>query len=265
MQRVLGKKQRIANSDWIDAMKRIEDLVTKQELEDLEEQTIDSIRKFCKGKKAAFGWSGGKDSLAIRYVCEQAGIKENLLAISDLEYPAFKSWCEENKSDACEIVDTHQDLDWLKKHPDMLFPKGSKEAGTWFHIVQHRAQAKYYKEHELDVLLVGRRHADGNFCGRGHNFYTNGEGITRFSPLADWTHEAVLACIHYHKIPMPPIYGWKNGYLCGTHPWPARQWTGSVENGYKEVYDIDPSIVIEAAGKIDSANEFLKTIGKEVR
>ena len=58
----------------------------------------------------------------------------------------------------------------------------------------------------------------------------------------------------------PNIYGWKNGYLCGTHPWPARQWTGGTENGWREVYDIDPSIVIEAAEKIESARAFLKGV-----
>lgn len=59
---------------------------------------------------------------------------------------------------------------------------------------------------------------------------------------------------------LPPIYGWKNGYLCGTHPWPARQWTGSIENGWREVYDIDPGIVLAAAEKIDSARAFLKGV-----
>ena len=96
-------------------------------------------------------------------------------------------------------------------------------------------------------MLLGRRKADGNYVGKGDNIYTNGQGVTRYSPLSDWTHEEVLAYIHYYDIPVPPIYGWKNGYLCGTHPWPARQWTGSMENGWKEVQEIDPTIVMEAA------------------
>ena len=59
---------------------------------------------------------------------------------------------------------------------------------------------------------------------------------------------------------MPPIYKWKKGYLCGTHPWAARQWTGSAENGWREVYEIDESIVREAAKVIDSAADFLKAL-----
>ena len=127
-------------------------------------------------------------------------------------------------------------------------------------IVQHRAQREYFKAHELDVIILGRRRADGNYVGRNSNIYTDGKGVTRFSPLAAWKHEHILAYIHYHQLPLPPIYGWKNGYLCGTHPWPARQWTGSIENGWREVYDIDPSIVLAAAEKIDSARAFLKGV-----
>ena len=37
-----------------------------------------------------------------------------------------------------------QDMEWLKKHPDMLFPDKSNKAAQWFHIVQHRGQARYY-------------------------------------------------------------------------------------------------------------------------
>ena len=72
----------------------------------------------------------------------------------------------------------------------------------------------------------------------------------------NWTHEHVLAYIHYHALPLPPIYGWPNGYLCGTHPWPARQHTHG--NGWQEVYDIDPSVVTAAAEKIDGARRFLE-------
>lgn len=81
-----------------------------------------------------------------------------------------------------------------------------------------------------------------------------------YSPLAAWSHEEILAYIHYHKLAIPPIYGWKNGFLCGTHPWPARQWTGSIENGWEEVYEIDQDIVKKAAEFIESAAEFLKSL-----
>jgi hypothetical protein len=61
---------------------------------------------------------------------------------------------------------------------------------------------------------------------------------------------------------LPPIYDWKNGYLCGTHPWPARQWTGSISNGWREIYEIDPSIVEKASETIVSAKQFLDVYEK---
>lgn len=257
---VLGRKQRIQNSDWIDAFGKIEQLVSKKELDQLVEKTVKEIKKKTKGKKAAYAWSGGKDSLVLGEICQRAGITPCVLVISSLEYKAFTEWVEGHKPPELSIINTGQDIKWLADHLQMLFPQDSKFAARWFQIVQHRGQTKYYKEQELDMLLLGRRRADGNYVGKGDNIYTNGQGVTRYSPMSDWTHEQVLAYIHYYNLEMPPIYDWKNGYLCGTHPWPARQWTGSVENAWAEIYEIDSSIVTEAAEHIQSAKDFLESL-----
>ena len=257
---MLGRKQNITNDEWLEAVEHIKETVKKKDLDAKVKETIADIKAKTNDKKAAYSWSAGKDSIVLGDICRRTGIKDCVLVVSDLEYPAFADWIDKNKPENLTIINTHQDLEWLSKHEDMLFPQDSQKAGLWFHIVQHRGQAKYYKDNNLDMLLLGRRRADGNYVGRGTNIYTNTQGVTRFSPLADWSHELILAYIAYYKLPLPPIYGWKNGYLCGTHPWPARQWTGSVENGWKEVYDIDPSIVKEAAEKIESARKFLTTV-----
>lgn len=256
----LGRKQRITNESWLEAVATIESAVSEEALGELVAATIEDIRAKTAGKKAAYAWSAGKDSIVLGKLCEAAGVTDCMIGVCDLEYPAFAAWIEANKPAGCEVINTHQGLDWLARHPEMLFPQNSAAAGRWFSIVQHRAQRIYAKAHNLDLIILGRRRADGNYVGRGTNIYTDGKGVTRFSPLAAWSHEHVLAYIHYHQLPLPPIYGWKNGYLCGTHPWPARQWTGSPENGWREVYDIDPSIVIEAAEKIGSARAFLEGV-----
>lgn len=259
MNNILGRKQRIKNSEWLNAMENIESLVSKKDLESLVKKTVADIKRKTKGKKVAFAWSAGKDSLVLGQICRMADINACVLVVCNLEYPAFLKWVEANKPPELEIINTGQDLRWLSNHPHMLFPQDSKTAAQWFHIVQHRGQARYYKDHELDVLLLGRRRADGNYVGKGENIYTNGQGVTRYSPLSEWSHEQVLAFIHYYNVALPPIYEWKNGYLCGTHPWAARQWTGSVENGWKEVYEIDRSVVKEAAEHIPSAKAFLES------
>lgn len=258
---VLGKKQRIQNSDWIDTFGKIEQLVTKKELDQLIEKTVKEIKKKTKGKKTAYAWSGGKDSLVLGEICQRAGITPCVIVICNLEYQAFIKWVEAHKPPELSIINTGQDMKWLVAHPQMLFPQDSKFAERWFQIVQHRGQAKYYKEHELDLILLGRRRIDGNYVGKGDNIYTNGQGVTRYSPMSDWTHEQVLAYIHYYNLEMPPIYDWKNGYLCGTHPWPARQCTGSLENTWSEIHEIDPSIVEGAAEYFQSAKDFLERQG----
>ena len=261
MKKVLGKKQRISNESWLEAMEHIEEYVSRKELDKRVEKTVKEVRKMTKGKKAAFGWSGGKDSLALQKICEKAGITDCLLTVTDLEYPAFMDWVEENSPEGLTVINTGQNLEWLAKHEKMLFPQDSQTASRWFHIVQHRGQDRYYKDNGLDMMIVGRRRADGNYVGKGGNAYTTTRGITRYSPLADWSHEEVLAMIHYCEIDLPPIYGWHNGYTCGTHPWPARQWTGSMENGWKEIYEIDREIVEKASDYIVSAKEFLSERG----
>ena len=257
MSNALGRKQRVKNEQWLEIINNIENIVLKENIEQKVKQTVNDIKGKINGKKVAFAWSAGKDSLVLEQICYMAGISACVLVISNLEYKAFLQWVEEHKPPKLTIINTGQDIEWLLNHPQMLFPQESKIASQWFHIVQHRGQAKYYKTNELDMLLLGRRKTDGNYVGKGSNIYTDGKGITRYSPLADWNHEDILAFIHYYKVAMPPIYDWKNGYLCGTHPWAARQWTGSIENGWKEVYEIEPNIVEKAAEKIESAKAFL--------
>lgn len=255
MNRILGKKQNIANEDWIRAMDQIEELVPKKELDARVKATVKEIKDKCKNKRAAYAWSAGKDSIVLGKICEAAGIRDCVLVRSNLEYTAFTDWIESHKPENLTIINTGQDIEWLSKHPQMLFPQDSKIAAQWFHIVQHRGQARYYKDNSLDLLILGRRRADGNYVGKGDNIYTNGQEITRYSPLADWTHEELLAYIHYYQCELPPIYDWKNGYLCGTHSWPARQWTGSTLNGWKEVFEIEPAIVADAAKYFPEAKD----------
>lgn len=257
---LLGRKQRISNHAWLEAIAHIEETVSKKELDKKVIQVVRDIKEKTKGKKAAYSWSAGKDSIVLGKICEQAGITDCMLAVCNLEYPAFEKWVEENAPAGLTIINTGQGIEWLKAYPEMLFPKDAKTAANWFKIVQHRAQEKYYKEKGLDMILLGRRRADGNYVGRGSNMYTNARGVTRYSPLADWTHEEILAYIHYYKLPVPPIYDWENGYLCGTHPWPARQHMKTDEQAWQEVYGIDKLIVEKAAVHIDGAKLFLDSI-----
>lgn len=257
MNKSLGRKQRIKNKDWAEIFEKIENLVSRAELDKRIQKTVEEIKKKTEGKKAAFAWSGGKDSLVLGKVSQMAGIRPCVLVICDLEYQTFIEWVEVHKPPELEIINTGQDIRWLAAHPNMLFPRDSKTAAKWFNVVQHKGQAKYYKEHELDIMLLGRRKVDGNYVGKRGNIYTNKTGMTIYNPLSDWSHEEILAFIHYYRMQLPPIYDWKNGYLCGTHPWAARQWTDSLENGWKEIFEIERSIVEKAAEYFKEAKEVI--------
>jgi len=81
---------------------------------------------------------------------------------------------------------------------------------------------------------------------------------------ADWTHADVIAFNHYHSMPVPPCYSWPNGFVVGTGPWAARQYTrkpgGTETQAWREVYAIDPQVVKDAATKLPGAARFLEEL-----
>lgn len=191
-----------------------------------------------------------------------AGLKRCVMVITaGLEYPEFLRWATDHMPPGLTVVKTPQDMEWLVRNPGMLFPQTAAIAAKWFRIVQNDGQERFYQRHGTDLLLTGRRRKDGNMVGpRGQNIYTNGRGVTRYSPMADWSHEEVVGFNFYRDHPCPPTYTWPNGFRVGTGPWAARQYTGSIENGWREVYAIDPQIVRDAAMRFPSAERELAAI-----
>ena len=51
-QQILGRKQKISNDAWLKAMEQIEDLVSKQELDEKVRHTVKDIKATTGGKKA---------------------------------------------------------------------------------------------------------------------------------------------------------------------------------------------------------------------
>lgn len=260
----MGRKQTSSQADWVQARIDIERLVSRRELDEKIARTAEEVAGVIKGKNVAFGWSGGKDSLALEHIMRLAGVSDCLIAVTNLEYPAFMRWVMDNKPPKLEVINTGQDLDWLVRNQYMLFPRDSKTAAKWFRLVQHTGQERYYKQHDLDLIILGRRKRDGNYIPSDENglpIYRNARGITRYSPLAEWTHEDVLALIHYYEVPEPPIYSWPRGYQVGTGAWPARQGTRDDAHAWSEVHAIDKSVVEQAAEKLEGAARFLEGLG----
>lgn len=260
----LARKQGIRDQGvWQQAIDTARQTWPDPDLDNLIDATVDEIRRTIRGKRVAFAWSGGKDSLALEHVCQLAGITDCVLAISELEFPAHLQWITDNMPDGLTVLSTGQDLNWLKIRPEMLFPQGDY-GPRWFTIVNHRGQERYFNQRKLDILLLGRRKADSNYISNvpGTNIYTNRRGITRYSPIAHWPHEAVFALIQRERMSMPPCYGWPRGYQVGTGSWPARQWTRDQDHGWSEVWEIDPGVVRHASTVLDQARDWMRRTGR---
>ncbi|GAA4085309.1 phosphoadenosine phosphosulfate reductase family protein [Actinomadura miaoliensis] len=260
----LARKQTTRDQDiWSRARQNAAALWPDDRLDELIDTTVTRIKDTVGSRRAALAWSGGKDSLALQLLAAQAGITEAVLAITEeLEYPAFLRWVTDHMPDDLTVVSTGQTLAWLADHPEMLFPQGNY-GSRWFQIVNHRGQERYYRDRGLEMLLLGRRRSDGNYTGpKGADLYTNKRGVTRYSPLASWDHEAVFALLDRHQIELPPCYAWPRGYQVGTGAWPARQWTRDTDHGFEEVWQIDPDVIRTAAGQLPAAADWMARTGR---
>lgn len=264
MKKGIGKKQTSRNEDFVRTWEHIGDIVSREEAEQLVVDAVKDIREKTVGKRVGYAWSGGKDSLALQYVCERAGIRDCVIGLATaLEYASYLNWIELHAPAGLHRWNNEKlTLEWLVNHPDMLFPAESKQAARWFALIQHRAQAWFFKNKNLDIICLGRRLQDGNYIGAaGANIYTDRKGITRFSPIAHWTHEQVLSVIHYFMAgEIPPIYNYPNGWIVGTGVWPARQYTENEAQGWSEVYTVSPVVVMEAAKYFPGAKQYLSTL-----
>ena len=259
MKQVLGRKQSSRNEDWLRAWEHIEELISPEEVSSFASSARDEIRAATTGKRAAYAYSAGKDSIVLADLCEAAGVHTGYFAYCDLDYPAFVRWVEANKPAGVQMMHTGYGLDWLYHHQNLIFAEG-QVGQRWHQISQRGPFTRMFFENRLDLLLMGHRKIDGNNCGPD-GYIRKQSGETRFSPLRDWPHEALLGYIHYHGLALPPIYGWTDGWVQGTHAWPEREFCSEdIMKGYREIYEIDPGIVIEAAQKIPSARRFLEGV-----
>lgn len=259
----LGRKQTSDHEAWLRTYERIRARPNHALAQELVQEAAQRVAQRVRGVgRVAYGWSGGKDSQGLRPVMEEAGVTRSVLVISGLEYPAFLAWTTDNMPWGLTVeLREKLTLPWLAENPDMLFPQDAQTASKWFRLIQHSGQRAYARREGLDMLILGRRRADGNYLGKRGAFgpeYQDREGFTRFSPISDWTHEHLLHVIVSYGMALPPCYSWPRGFRVGTGAWPARQWTGTREQGWREVLQIDRTVVQEAARhRIPGAEEAL--------
>ena len=256
---MLKKKQSIASNDeWLQAFETCTDSVSEERTDFLENQAVARISSV-NGMKACSGWIAGKDSLVIQKLIELSGIECTPIMWRGVnEYPAMSEWVEENKPENLFISTVEKfTLKYLEDHPGFLFCQGGNP------YRQKWMAAKWAKQRRdtepYGVFITGRRLLDGNQCGSAENGYLRGKTL---SPIADWSHEELLAYIKRRQIKLPPFYSWSRGFLLGSvamGEWTERPKMGlTVDEVWQELWDIDSSIVTGAADVLTSAREFLE-------
>ena len=251
----IGRKQLGNNAGFQRAWEGIRSLVPRWYVDALVELAAQDTRQLCAGlDRVAYGWSGGKDSIALGIVMRAAGVDKGFCVLSDLEFTAFREWVMVNKPAHVAIERRSQiNLPWLAQHQQLLFPNDSATSLRWFVEVQRKGQKAFYDREGLQGVLLGRRKADGNHPRKS---FTDRDGRHWIAPIMDWTHEDVMAVCHYYGPPMPPIYSWPRGWTVGTGPWAKRR-VASHRQGWSEVMAIEPAIVDAAALYLPSARQFL--------
>lgn len=214
---ILKKKYKNTQEEWLEVYKNIENYISKEEIEAKIQEAIKRIKKVIKGKKVAYAWSGGKDSIALQIIMEKIGINSGVCAISrKFEYTDFLEYINANLPVGIEVIDKEVSFEYLNKHRELIFPQNKKDLAKWYKLIQHNIQNEYFKKNKLDILILGRRLQDGNYVGKD-GIYTKNNDITIYSPIYDWKHEDILAVLHYYNKELPSFYFRDNGFNEGTH------------------------------------------------
>ena len=267
---MLRRKQDIrSNDDWLTAYDTCCDAVSREQSDRLAQDTADRIESVMRAhSKPASGWCAGKDSIVLEHLLCRFGFEhEPIMWRGVNEYPAMAKWIDGNAPDnlRCSIVGKFS-LEFLEAHPDYLFCQGDTR-NKWM-AEKWRRQRADMESGGYDLLILGRRRKDGNQCGKAENAYVADRGgFDAFSPLADWTHEELLAYIRWNGIELPPFYSWPNGFLYGSvamGEWTERPAMGRPESAvWDEIMRIDAEIVKGAANTLTAARRYLDSIGAE--
>ena len=206
--------------------RHIETLVSRPDIYAKAHETAREIEQVTRGKRWGVGWSGGKDSLALAYcaglvaAANKTPLRGVLGMSKGLEYFRFEREMQRMKPDYVDLVRSPQDLAFLRDNPHMLFPSDSKLMGRWYQIKHIWCQEQWCKTNNREMLLLGRRRAEGNYIGTGPHGTHVKDGVTLYCPLRHWSHADVLALLHYERIALPEVYSWPDGFLHGPGPGP---------------------------------------------
>lgn len=246
---MLKRKKQNTQLEWAEAYGNIvEYMKTPEGQKDAEELIQKAIDRIPKGK-CIYGWSGGKDALALQVICEAAGINDCVLGTIGWrwEYPIFTEYVMNYAPKGLEIINFDVTPEFLNKHPHLVLPANSKDNYYWYRNCNQKAYVSYADGIGAEYILLGLRTQDGNKChGRRDK--------RQISPMHDFTHEDIFKIMLYGGKELPPIYYLPDGFNQGTHAWVMRH------GGDKELetlWLIDERILLMNQ-KLDKVRAFLE-------
>lgn len=262
MKTELGRKQNETNDHFLKVWNSIGEYVSLEEATRAVDDAAADVLRTTHGKRVGYAWSGGKDSIALQVVMERAGIRKCYMAsVSALSFKHYLPWCKEHGPASLEILDYDEvNVGWLARHQQYIF--NQRDHSIWSKFCQVRGHDKFSLDNRLDMMILGRRYQDGNYIGpKGSNIIAKTNGVTLYSPIADWPHEMVLAVIHYFKgRELPELYTYPEAFVEGTPIWPDYYKSGEdIITSYGRIYNIDHTLIERAAMYIPTAAQFLNS------
>lgn len=206
---ILASKSIVTFDDFDWVRHHIEELISFEECKAKVDKAVAEVKSLIKGKKAGYCWSGGKDSLALQVIMEQAGVVPCVLCTCHEMSPSVLKWNEENAPKGLEISFNEKlTKQYIKEHIDKVFPTTNRDRCWWYKQLRWDAQKKFVKKHSLEICFWGRRSQDNNMCYRNgsKHYYDEKIGCIHSNIIADWKHEDVIAAIHYYLNDKYPAY-----------------------------------------------------------
>ncbi|MEU9576254.1 hypothetical protein [Streptomyces chilikensis] len=267
MRQVLKSKAAYSNADVQRVWQDIEQYVSRAEAETAIEEAAAETRKVVAlaGGDVCYGWSGGKDSIALQVVMEAAGVRTPIIGlIPALEWHGYMDWIDAHAPEGTiRYANTAVDLHWLAKNPQYLFPATNQLGYKWTLLGTRRAQLMHQEQHRPTLQIYGRRTKDGNYIPPTEYGIHKTKALTTYSPIRYWSHELVLAVVHYSGRCLPPVYGWPEGWKTGTGSWAGRRiGDGSHDVSWANTWECEPDRVREAAEVLPGARAWLAARGE---
>lgn len=260
MKNVLKAKHFNTQEEWLEVWNNYEKYRSREEIEETIAASVAEAKLVCSGKNAAYAWSGGKDSIALQIVCEEAGINKGFCAYNQLFFSDSIDFFFRNRPDGIEMIDTGEDYDWLAQHPSFMFPPST--TNNWSERTHLRCQADYSRRHGIDIMLMGKRSQDGNWVPKKSLVVTGANGVPIYCPIRNWTHEDVICAIRYRGKNLSDFYFREGG---GFHYGDTKFALMSPMKGetvldaWNRIYKLEPEKVYRSANAgIPTALQYLR-------